>query len=378
MAKKKKIKLSLENLKDFDPAPETVITNGIYIPQRKVEVQETKEKENEVLDSEVEYLTPKEEGLYKQIEKWKIALSINKKMRDDSQLKIKDWKTKRDELKEEIKEHRAKALEAKLKRDKINQEITKLKNERNETNKKTQEFKKKRNELYNKTKKLRKELTQVLSEKKELKAQLEKVRKIQKKIDQLEWVHQTKPMTWEDEKGIMERIESLYSELNKFEEVQKQISLSEELNTKFKSIDEMKNEASKYHELMLQCVKESEDIHQKLIRKVKESENYHNEMSNHFAQCDKLRIEEKNAHQLMVENLRELDLLRKGSEQAKKEIDRMKKKLSSVKKKYKGKKNKKFEHSLNIKAKNALTKYKAGEKLTFEEYQILMRRDLLK
>ena len=143
-------------------------------------------------------------------------------------------------------------------------------------------------------------------------------------------------------------------------------------------VDELKNEASKYHELMLQCVRDSEETHQNLIRKVKESEKYHNEMSAKFAKCDGLRVEEKNAHQLMVESLRELDLLKKGSDQAKKEIDRMKKKLSSEKRKYGSKKNKKFERSLDLKAKKALVKYKAGEKLTFEEYQILMRRDLLK
>ena len=379
MAKKKKIKLSLENLKDFEPQPQTVIENGVYIPNKDEEVvNEDIIVENSNRDTDTEYLTPKEENLYKQIEKWKVALSINRKMQDDSNVKVTEWKTKRDELKEEIKKFRMEALEAKKKRDAINEEITKLKNDRNEVNQKTQEFKSKRNELYSKTKKLRKELTNVLSEKKELKAQLDKVRKIQKKIDQLEWVHQTKPMSWEEEKSIMERIESLYTELKKFDEVQKQIELSEELNSKFKNIDDLKNEASKYHKLMLQCVRDSEEIHQNLIKKVKESEKYHNEMTTKFAKCDSFRVEEKNAHQSMVESLRELDLLRKGSDQAKKEIDRMKKKLSSEKKKYGSKKNKKFERSLDLKAKKALVKYKAGEKLTFEEYQILMRRDMLK
>ena len=377
LAKKKKIKLSLENLKDFDPQPELENT-GVYIPPEKNGIIKEETGIELPTSPNEEYLTPKEEAIYKDIEKWKIALSINRKMQDDAQTKAREWKAKRDELKEHIKKHRTEALEAKTKRDQVNKDITELKKERDQINKKTREFKEKRNDLYKKTKKSRKELTSVLSERKELKTQLDRVRKTQKKIDQLEWIHQTKPMSWEEEKSIMERIEALYTELNAFSEVQKNIQLSEELNEKFKRIDQMKNEASKYHEVMLQCVRESEDVHQRLIKKVKESETFHNEMTTKFAKADKVRIDEKNAHQSMVDSLRELDLLKKGSEQAKKEIQGMKKKLTNVKKKFNSKKSRKFERSLDIKAKTALTKYKAGEKLTFDEYQILMRRDLLK
>jgi len=375
LAKKKKIKLSLENLKDFDPQPELENT-GVYIPPEKAGIVEQVTKLPTVVNEE--YMTPKEEAIFKQIEKWKIALSINKKMQDDSQTKAREWKTKRDELKEQIKKFRNEALEAKTKRDAVNKDITVFKKERDQINKKTREYKEKRNELYKKTKKSRKKLTGVLAEKKELKTQLDRVRATQKKIDQLEWIHQTKTMNWDEEKSIMERIEALYSELHSFSEVQKNIQLSEELNEKFKNLDQMKIEASKYHEVMLQCVRESEEVHQKLIKKVKESETYHNEMSTKFAKADKIRIDEKDAHQLMVDSLRELDLLNKGSEQARKEIQGMKKKLTNVKRKFSSKKSRKFEKSLDTKAKTALTKYKAGEKLTFDEYQILMRRDLLK
>ncbi|MHA1145546.1 MAG: hypothetical protein ACTSRW_12470 [Candidatus Helarchaeota archaeon] len=354
--------------------------------KRKFSQRERKKRRDQVSDLEMA-----EQTILNDLNKWNAAIEINKKMQVEYLQQAEQEKTLRDDLKEEIDDLRKTALEAKEKRDSINKKVSELKIRRNEINKKVTELKKMRNSLYEQVKSQRNGLKDILKMKRDLKDQLKgsnrerkEVRDLERKINSIEWYHQTNVISWEEEKMLMDRVATLYQELaliredRKNDEIEKQHDeITQTLTENFNKIDTWKEEASKYHQQMIESVAESEKIHNEILNLVQESEKNHKTMIENFEKVNQLRKKQEQAHESYIRNLKEWDFLKKGIEPALQEIDFLKKRLARVRYGMLRRRRSKGNRAIDKKTENAIKKYKVGEKLTFEEFKILFDRGLI-
>lgn len=354
--------------------------------KKSLSQRERKKKKEKVSELEIA-----EENILKELQKWKAAIEINKKMQVEYLSQAEQEKAYRDQLKEEIDGLRTVALESKDKRDEINQKVSELKEKRNSANKQVVELKKKRDSLYEHVRNRKDELKGVLVTKRELKEQLKEsskerrgVRDLERKINSIEWYHQTNVISWEEEKHLMDRVANLYRELSTLRGDQKNVELeskhkqlSDELRENFENIDEIRNEASRHHQLMVEEVTKSEQYHNEILSLVKNSEGFHKKMIENFEKINQLRKQQEKAHETYVRSLREWDFLKKGIDPALEEIDHLNERLARVR--YGMLRRRRYQERgvMDEKTQNAMKKYKVGEKLTFEEFKILLDRGLI-
>ena len=241
MPKKKKIRQSLENLKDLETGPEKIPKEKKLIPEKTETESKVQEKslpdkmENKKLDE-----------LLGQLNKWKVALKVNHDMQSEYRIRIKEFKDLRDDLKAEINEIREIALNAKEKRDKINEKVDGLKKQRDEANQKIKEYKEKRDERWSQVRQIRDQFRNILNQKKDLRDKLFKARKLSEIIDSLDWELQTISMSWEKECELMDQIEELFHQLDELKELKKFKSISDSLKDYSGQIEKFKSEANQF------------------------------------------------------------------------------------------------------------------------------------
>lgn len=373
MPKKKKKRMSLENLKDLEAEPEKIPRKN-KIPQKpttsKSIIQE-KSPSDEPVNEELE-------KLFEQLNKWKIAHRVNSDMQMQYRDTVRECKEIREDLKKEIADIRTIANTAKNQRDKINEKVNELKKQRSEANEKIKEYKNKRDEKWTEVKQIREQFRNMINQKKDLREKLFKAKKLSQIIESLDWELQTVSMDWEKECELMDQIEDMFHQFEQIKEVKKFKDISNILDNYSSQLDKLRTEANQYHQLMLDFVEESNFIHNQILESVKESDQYHSEMITSFEKTNKLQIQEEEAHQNMMNAVQELNLLRKGEQEIERELQIVRKKLGKLREKEEALKSKETKKILDEKAQKILKKYKAGQKLTINEFRILMRTDKLK
>ncbi|NVM28866.1 MAG: hypothetical protein HWN65_08480 [Candidatus Helarchaeota archaeon] len=340
------------------------------------------EQTDETTDSDVSVKEIDREELYKALDKWKAALRFNQTLQSNYSDEITKWRTLRDQLKEEIKVLRDKALEEKALRDKINEKVAKLKEDRSAASSQIATLKQKRNDAWEQVKTIRAQLREIINLQREKRQQLEPIYPMMKRVEELDWTIMTKSMPFEQEEIMMDEIEKIISEISK----RRQIFQGNDVNFDFeaakKQIDEFREAAQQYHELMIQTVDDGDQIHAKILQLVQESEPHHQAMHESFAKIDEIQKEEEAAHEKFVENIKELELLRTGLDEIYKEIRGIEKKIAYLKHQAmieKAKEQKAREAKiLDQKIEEALAKYKAGKKLTMLEFSLLLKKGLIK
>lgn len=373
MSKKNKKRLSLENLKDLEIGTEKVPKEPKSLP---VEIKEKPKIQSKPLSDEI--VDQELDALFGQLNKWKVARSVNIDMQKEHRAKIRENKELRESLKSEIKEIRELANKTKEQRDKINEKVNQLKNQRTEANQKINEYKNIRDEKWTQVKQIREQFKTLINEKKGFKDKLKKAQEINKIIESLDWEIQTVSMSWEKECELMDEIENLFHELESMKELKEFKNISTMVEYNSEQLEKLKTEANQYHQLMLDFVNESNHIHNQILEMVKESEQYHSDMITNFEKANKLRTQEEEAQQNMINSIKELDPLKKGEEEILKELQIVRKKLSKYRQKEDASKTKDMQTVLDTKVEEALKKYKSGQKLTFDEFRILLDKDMLK
>ena len=244
--------------------------------------------------------------LYKKLGKWKAALRMNQTLQANYRDEVTKHRTTRDELKEEIKEFREKAFNEKDIRDKINAEVAKLKEDRSAANTQIAELKQKRNDAWEQVKQIRNQLRALIQSQRDAKQQLKSIYPMIKQLEALDWTIMTKSMPFEQEQALMEEIDRIVDEIAAQKSTIEYDAVSLDFDEAKKQIDEFKEVAQRYHELMIQTVSDGENIHARILDLVKESEKHHEAMQDLFNQIEPLQKEEEAAHQMMVENIKEL------------------------------------------------------------------------
>lgn len=338
----------------------------------------TKNSEELVEDEEEE----KQEQLYQQLEKWKAALHMNNNLQSNYREEVNKHRSRRDELKEEINRIREAAFKEKDLRDNINAEVAKLKEDRTAASAQIAELKVKRNESWDQVKKIRDSLKAIIALQREKKQQLKSVYPKLKRLEELDWTVMTTTMSFEKEQELMDEIDKLIDEVAVYKPLLDLGAVNLNFEEAKAKIDEFKELAQQYHELMIQTVADGEKIHERIIELVKQSDKHHEAMQQIFAQIEDIQKEEEVAHQAMVENIKELELLEKGKQEIFKEIRAIEKQLSYFKMKEAQKKQVEQEEKLakirDKKTQEALAKYESGKKLTMDEFSLLLKQGLIK
>lgn len=267
-------------------------------------------------------------------------------------------------LKDEKDRFGAEAEEATKKRDKLNgkfqtirAEISGLKVKRDELNQKVQELKQKRaetkakiSEKVEQLKKLR-QGAKTLERKKPRRSQQD----LQKEFADTEWKIQTSSLNLQEEKELVERVRRAEVQLNIYRKLEESDKKELELRIEVKALDV---EGKTCHERLTQIAQSSQETHEKMLHKIEESR--------------RIKAEADSYHQEFIRVLEKIKAIRQ-------EIDAIAGQVRQIQAEMREKevKEKKLnEDSLRIKlGQQAAEKLKRGEKLTWEEFQLLSEKE---
>lgn len=340
------------------------------------------EKPDQPVESDTKGTEIDLEELFARLDKWKAALRFNRDLQSRYSEEITKWRTLRDQLKDEIYALRDEALEAKAKRDEINAEVAKLKVDRSAAGSQIATLKQKRNEAWNQVKNIRAQLREIINEQRDARYQLRSVYPMLRRVEELDWAIMTTSMPFTQEEAMMDEIENIINEISKTKQTVTFENITLDFEDAKRQIDEFRAAAEQYHQLMIQTVQDGDDIHASILTLVKKSEPHHQRMIEFFNKMDEIRTEEEDAHQKMMENVKELEMLRQGLDEIYNEIRAIEKQISYFKnlemmEKARVKKAKE-EKILDKNIQEALAKYQSGKKLTMIEFNLLLKKGLLK
>ena len=256
----------------------------------------------------------------------------------------REWAEKRNKLNEQFKNLRAETLELRSERDKLNEKVKELKQQRN---KMKTEIREKIGEI----KKLSQEIRALTKKKPSINPQT-----LQKKVESIEWTIQTTPLDLEEEKELVEQVKQLEIRLNIHRKLGKLNQKMLELQAELKAI-ETKNRH--YHEKLTENAQKSQGTHERMLEKI--------------AEAEELKMEADNLHQLFLRTkertkpfqgkiIEILDRIKRLKEEIREEEEKEKKRIEEV-----------LREKLE---KRAREKLKRGEKLTWEEFQILAEKEM--
>jgi uncharacterized coiled-coil DUF342 family protein len=270
-------------------------------------------------------------------------LSALKDQKDKLNAEAEEWAEKRDKLNAQFKNSHAETLELKNERDKLNEEVKELKWQRDEA--KT-EFHAKIEEI----RKLNQDIKTLIKKK-----PLRSLQSLQTEFDRIEWKIQTTPLSLKEEKQLVDQVKPLETQLKIYKKLdqsnQKVIQLKSEINTL-----ETKNKL--FHEKLTETAQRSQQIHTKMLEKINDSK--------------KIKDEADSLHKLFLQTREKIRPIQKEIL----EISTSIKTLREEAKKEEEKKKKESEETLREKLeKQAREKLQRGEKLTWEEFQLLAEKE---
>lgn len=190
--------------------------------------------------------------------------------------------------------------------------------------------------------------------------------KIEKRIQNLERTYVTTGrLTPAEEKDIIEQIEKLTKEKEKLDVVE---GKRDEFRAINKKLRKLRSDALSHHKEVQQLAQASQDYHEVMIGQLKEAKQIRAEADADHKQVIVFNEEIKQFRKQINKVANESDKIRKllGEETA---VERKKRKFEQAKQQ---------EQDISEKANVIYKRYKAGAKLGFEEFKILVSRGMLK
>jgi len=257
------------------------------------------------------------------------------------------------------------ALECAEKRDKLNgrvknlrDDVLELRSQRDELNNKVKELKQQRNEMTARIHE-RLEETKKLGEESKALAKRKPPRKhevLQKEVESIDWTIQTTSLTLQEDKELVEKVKQLETQLaiyRKLEQLAKRIGQSR-AETKT-----MKSESELLHRQLTENAQKSQETHRKMLEKIEETKTLKKEadsMHKEFLQVKERTRPLQEEVRLVVNQIRQL----KG--EIRMEVQRETKESQDA-----------LRETLERQAKEKL---KRGEKLSWEEFQLLAEKGI--
>jgi len=242
-----------------------------------------------------------------------------------------------------IRDLKSKALEYKSRRDSLNEEVKSFKAA-------LAELKREYDAKLDSLKRLKRSIKEFLRFKPPKSEET-----LAKEIADLDWKIQTTSMPISEEQKIIDKIKSLERQMNFYRRLK---SMEEEAKNLKNRLEEIKNEIALYREKIAESVAESQRFHEmmiKLFNEVNELKSRLNEVNSRFmenrSEAAKLRLKHKDL-------LNQIHVIRKLIREE--EEKKRRESIAAIKERIK---------------KEALDKIKRGEKVSFEEFKILVEEE---
>ena len=183
------------------------------------------------------------------------------------------------------------------------------------------------------------------------------LRQVQKEIEEIDWKIQTNSLPVKEEQELVNRVRQLESQLV----VQKQIR-------------KVKDELFKLRAEEQKFAAEAKEIHEKLSELAEQSQKFHEQMLAVLDKARKLQGEADDAHQKYVETKQQAQELHQKCVELVEKIRTIERELKETADKKQAERQSETQKELE---KRALEKLKRGEKLMWEEFQILAEKGML-
>jgi phosphoserine phosphatase len=279
------------------------------------------------------------------IEELNRELSALKQERERLSNESRAWAEKRNAIHEQVKTLHTEAKSLKEKRDTINQQVKELKGLREQARSQQKE---KRTQILKAKEKMR-----VIMEKKPSRPMAD----IQKEIDSLEWRIQTTSMPVKEEKMIVDQIRVLESQRAIHRQLQELKNTLVELQTEEKAFA---TQAKVHHQTLAELAAQGQKFHEKMLELLTQARNLRSEADAAHQKHVEFRQKTNEVHQKCLRTLQQINVLRQEIQQ--KEETLQAKKQQGIREEA---------------VKKAQEKMKRGEKLTWEEFQLLAEQGAL-
>jgi uncharacterized coiled-coil DUF342 family protein len=263
---------------------------------------------------------------------------------DNLEIEAHGWAEKRDKLNEQTSSLRTDVFELRSQRDKLNSDVKEMKEYRDSTTAKI-------HEKIEETRRLLEE-NNILAKKKPSRSHEE----LKKEVERIDWTIQTTPLTVQKDKELVEQVRKLEVQITVHKKIENTTKKIAQLRTE---INTMKAENEVLHKDLKEKAQKSQETHKRMLEKIEESK--------------ALKTEADNAHKQYL-------LAKERTKSVKTEINAVLKQIRQLKdevheEEERGKK-KRQDALRETLEKQAQEKLKRGEKLSWEEFQLLAEKGM--
>ncbi|MEM2394354.1 MAG: hypothetical protein QXW82_03590 [Candidatus Bathyarchaeia archaeon] len=251
---------------------------------------------------------------------------------------------KRNKLNEALKNLRVEILETRKVRNNINLKVKELKEQK-------EEIKREKDRKIEELKILMREMEDLEKRKPNKNPQM-----LEREVKSLEWKIQTTPLSLQDEKKLIERVKQLETQLNIYRKIEQLAQKSLELKAEIKA---MQARIKRYGEEISEKAKESQEFHEKMLEKINEAE--------------KLKAEADHLHQLFLQYKEKIRPVQSEIDRISNEIRQLRVEILAEAEEERKKREEEFLADIERQAREKLRR---GEKLTLEEFKLLMEKGI--
>jgi len=275
----------------------------------------------------------------KQIEALTQKLSELRNLRDKADAEAREWADKRDKSNEQSRNLRTEVSEFRSKRDSLNEEVKDLKLQRDEFKERVRE----EIEGIKKLKQGRRELTS--------KRPSRSHESLQREVEGIDWKIQTACLNMQEEKELVEKVKQLETQLSVYRKLE---SLNQKIQALQAEITDLETRSELCHEKLTKTAHESQGTHRKMLEKVEE--------------LKKLKTEADNQHKLFLQAREKAKTIQHEIIEASTQVKQLQDELRAGEDKEKKDREEVLRKKLEEQAREKL---KRGEKLSWEEFQLL-------
>jgi uncharacterized coiled-coil DUF342 family protein len=260
-------------------------------------------------------------------------------------MEMDKWAEERDALNGKVRAARAEINELRTRRDELNASVQELKKmraqPRSEAHEKIEEIRSAQHNISNiQTTKRPSGNPQIL----------------QQEFDDIEWEIQTSSLSLEEEKELVQKVKELETQLKTHKKIKQLRERIQHLRTQVNNLD---SESAAYHEELRKKASESQEIHESLQKKIATMKELKNEADIKHAAFVQTKERLKPIQDIIKKTMDELNVLRNESRAAE---EQQKKQTENL-----------IRSQLE---QRAMEKLKKGEKLSWEEFQVLAEKGI--
>jgi phosphoserine phosphatase len=270
-----------------------------------------------------------------------------KELRDNMNDEVRKSAEKRDKLNERARELKNKAMDQRAKRDELNSQIQELKKFREGSKTDFSGLREQSDRIKEELQALQKQMTG-------------KERRAKSMFKKLEWKLQTDPTNLQDEARIIRQLKGLDGQIKNVEQIDKLRAQLMEINAKVRS-EKIK----------------SNDVYSQIRDLAQASQENHIGMLESLKELDAVKSEADSAHQTFLDSKKKADESHHGYINFIIEIKELERQIHQNEKNLKMDQVQRVLQAREVTAKEASEKLKKGDKLTFDEFKLLVERGMI-